>query len=229
MGRTSDAKHKILDAAASLIEQRGYSALGVAEICAAAGVPKGSFYYFFPSKQALALAVIDAHWDAQRRTWEQILGNGAQPVSPLEQLLFQASALEQLRRLFEATEAQLRTGQADRGTVSGSLLGNLALEMSNQTEAIRTRLQEIFDAQVDMVASVIARARQRGEVSVADPRQAAASVVAQLEGQVMLAKLYNDPSGLGVLWDNCLALLGAATHTMTNPTARATAQTPPAR
>ena len=39
MGRTSDAKQKILGAARSLIEGRGYSALGVAEICKAAGVP----------------------------------------------------------------------------------------------------------------------------------------------------------------------------------------------
>ena len=59
MGRTSDAREKILSAAQSLIELRGYSALGVAEICKAADVPKGSFYYFFESKEALALAVID--------------------------------------------------------------------------------------------------------------------------------------------------------------------------
>jgi TetR/AcrR family transcriptional regulator, transcriptional repressor for nem operon len=209
MGRTSDAKQKILNAAELLIEQRGYSALGVAEICKAAGVPKGSFYYFFESKEALALAVIDGHWEVQRRTWEQILGSDARPSSPLEQQLFSTSALEQLRRLFEATEAELRAGQAGSGTVSGCLFGNLTLEMSNQTEVIRGRLQEIFDDQVDMVASVVARARERREVSVTDSRQAARSIVAQLEGQIMFAKLYNDTSGLGILWDNCLALLGA--------------------
>ncbi len=210
MGRPSDARQKILDAAESLIAQRGYSALGVAEICTAASVPKGSFYYFFPSKQALALAVIDRHWDVQRQAWEQILGGGETPHSPLEQQLFRTSALEQLRRLFDATEAQLRAHQAGSGTVSGSLFGNLTLELSNQTEAIRARLQEIFDTRVDLVASVIARARERGEVSVPDVRQAARSIVAQLEGQIMLAKLYNDTTGLSVLWDNCLALLAAA-------------------
>src|SRR3981189_495802 len=59
MGRTSDARERILSAARSLIETHGYSALGVAEICRTAGVPKGSFYYFFDSKESLALAVID--------------------------------------------------------------------------------------------------------------------------------------------------------------------------
>jgi TetR/AcrR family transcriptional repressor of nem operon len=196
MGRTSDAREKIISAAESLIELRGYSALGVAEICATAGVPKGSFYYFFGSKEALALAVIDEHWAAQRRDWERILRSDAEP-------------LQRLRQLFEATEAGQRAGQKSCGTVSGCLFGNLTLEMSNQTEAIRDRLQAIFDAQVEMVESVIGEAVQREAVAVADTREAARSVVAQLEGQVMFAKLYNNTSRLGPLWENCLALLGA--------------------
>lgn len=198
MGRTSDAREKIISAAQSLIEQRGYSALGVAEICKTAGVPKGSFYYFFESKEALALTVLDEHWASQRREWIRVLGGDAAP-------------LERLRQLFEETEASQRTGQQSCGTVSGCLFGNLTLELSNQTEAIRERLQEIFDAQVGMVESVVAEARERGEVAVADPREAARSVVAQLEGQVLFAKLYNNTSQLSVLWANCLALLGART------------------
>jgi TetR/AcrR family transcriptional regulator, transcriptional repressor for nem operon len=196
MGRTSDAREKILTAAQSLIELRGYSALGVAEICKTAGVPKGSFYYFFESKEALALAVIDEHWAAQRREWSAILDGDDEP-------------LQRLRRLFEVTERAQRTGQQTCGTVSGCLFGNLTLELSNQTEPIRARLQQIFDAQVEMVRSVVALAEDRGEVSVADTRVAARSVVAQLEGQVLFAKLYNDTRGLDLLWANCLALLGA--------------------
>lgn len=196
MGRTSDAREKILSAAQSLIELRGYSALGVAEICKAAGVPKGSFYYFFASKEALALAVLDEHWAGQQATWTRILNSAAEP-------------LQRLRRLFEETEAGQLAGQQSCGTVSGCLFGNLTLEMSNQTEAVRARLQEIFDAQVGMVASVIAEALERKEVTVIDTREAARSVVAQLEGQVLFAKLYNNTHRLGPLWANCLALLGA--------------------
>jgi TetR/AcrR family transcriptional regulator, transcriptional repressor for nem operon len=196
MGRTSDAREKILDAAQALIELRGYSALGVAEICKAAGVPKGSFYYFFESKEALALAVIDEHWAVQGRDWERILRSEAQP-------------LQRLRQLFEETEAGQRAGQQSCGTVSGCLFGNLTLELSNRTEVIRGRLQEIFDKQVDMVDQVITEAQQQGDVSVVDTHEAARSVVAQLEGQVLFAKLYNNPQRLETLWSNCLALLDA--------------------
>ena len=205
MGRTSDAGEKILAAGRSLFEERGYSALGVAEICRAAGVPKGSFYYFYESKEALALAVVDEHWAEQRREWTRVLSAAGGDTEPLERL----------RRLFEETEAGLRAGQQGCGTVLGCLFGNLSLEMSNQTEAVRTRLQEIFDAQVEMVDAVVTEARDRGDVTVTDTREAARSVVAQLEGQVMFAKLYNNTGRLSPLWANCLALLGArAAHSV---------------
>ncbi|WP_405865659.1 TetR/AcrR family transcriptional regulator [Streptomyces sp. NBC_01515] len=201
MGRTSDAGEKILAAGRSLFEARGYSALGVAEICKAAGVPKGSFYYFYASKEALALAVVDAHWADQRREWTRILSGGTAGAQPLDRL----------RQLFEETEAGQHAVQQGCGTVLGCLFGNLSLEMSHRTEAVRARLQEIFDAQVEMVAAVIDEARERGDVTVNDPREAARSVVAQLEGQVMFAKLYNNTGRLSPLWGNCLALLGART------------------
>ena len=196
MGRTSDAREKILVAAQSLIEMRGYSSLGVAEICKAADVPKGSFYYFFDSKEALALAVVDEHWVHQRADWARVLGGEQTP-------------LRRLKQLFEETEALQSAGQLSCGTVSGCMFGNLTLELSNQTEAVRARLQEVFDEQVGMVQAVIAEARERGEVTVADDEKAARSIVAQLEGQVLFAKLYNRTGGLGDLWANCLALLGA--------------------
>ncbi|WP_369191146.1 TetR/AcrR family transcriptional regulator [Streptomyces sp. R08] len=201
MGRTSDAGEKILAAGRSLFEARGYSALGVAEICKAAGVPKGSFYYFYASKEALALAVVDQHWADQRREWTRILAGGGDSAQPLDRL----------RQLFEETEAGQHAVQQGCGTVPGCLFGNLSLEMSNQTEAVRARLQEIFDAQVEMVAAVVDEARERGQVTVNDSREAARSVVAQLEGQVLFAKLYNNTGRLSPLWANCLALLGART------------------
>jgi TetR/AcrR family transcriptional repressor of nem operon len=196
MGTPSDARGKILEAAASLLEHRGYSALGVAEICKAARVPKGSFYYYFDSKEALVVAVIDEHWAARRSEWIRILGGDAAP-------------LLRLRQLFEETEADQRSGQASRGTVSGCLFGNLTLEMSNHTEALRVRLQQIFDAEVEMVEAVVAEANALSQISIGDTHSAARSVVAQLEGQVMFAKLYNNTGHLTPLWSNCLALLGA--------------------
>jgi TetR/AcrR family transcriptional regulator, transcriptional repressor for nem operon len=194
--RASGTREKILASAQSLIELRGYSALGVAEICKAAGVPKGSFYYFFESKEALALAVIDTQWEAQRRVWAGVLRSDAAP-------------LQRLRQLLEETEADQRARQQSCGTVAGCMFGNLTLELSNQTETIRERLQQIFNAQVEMVEAVITEAIERRDIDVNDARLAARSLIAQLEGQVLFAKLYNNTQRLDSLWDCCVSLLGA--------------------
>lgn len=195
MGRTSDAGERLLAAGAKLFSQRSYASISVAEICSAAGVPKGSFYYFFPSKQALGLAVIDDHWVWQRGEWAGILAAPA-PI------------IERLRRLFVATADMQVEAVRGTGAVVGCLFGNLSLEVSAQDDPIRERLQQIFDEQIDMVERVIVEAADAGELSDLDPRVTAKSIVAQIEGMVLFAKLFNDPAQLDQLWENSLRLLG---------------------
>jgi TetR/AcrR family transcriptional regulator, transcriptional repressor for nem operon len=95
------------------------------------------------------------------------------------------------------------------GTVAGRMFGNLTLELSNQTETIRERLQQIFNAQVDMIEAVITEALGGGDIYVNDARMTARSVITQLEGQVLFARVYNNTQRLETLWGNCLSLLGA--------------------
>ena len=66
MGRMSDARDRILQAATDLIHDRGYAAVSVSDICSAAGLKKGSFYHFFPSKLELVLETIDQFAAGQR-------------------------------------------------------------------------------------------------------------------------------------------------------------------
>jgi TetR/AcrR family transcriptional repressor of nem operon len=195
MGRTSDARERILAAGAELFGQRSYASIGVAEICAAAGVPKGSFYYFFPSKQSLALAVVNEHWVWQRGQWVDILTADA-PV------------VERLRRLFIATAEMQSDALKGTGAVVGCLFGNLALEVSSQDDPVRARLQEIFEEQIDLVEVAVLEAVDAGELTAANPRVVAKSVVAQIEGMVLFAKLFNDPAQLDELWENSMRLLG---------------------
>lgn len=182
-------------AGTELFSERAYSSVGVAEIAARAGVQKGSFYYFFPSKEALALAVIDAHWVWQRGEWTATL---ARP----------GTALERLRGIFDATAQMQASALRGTGSVTGCLFGNLALEVSSINPSLQKRLQEIFEEQVQIIAEHLTAAVDDGEIELADPRRAAKSIVAQLEGLVLFAKLFNDPTELDALWGNSLRLLG---------------------
>jgi TetR/AcrR family transcriptional repressor of nem operon len=195
MGRTSDARERILAAGADLFGRRSYASIGVAEICAAAGVPKGSFYYFFPSKQALALEVVDQHWQWQRGQWVRILGT-AEPI------------VDRLRDLFVATAEMQSEALKGTGAVVGCLFGNLALELTAADDPVHARLQEIFEEQIDIVESALDEAAKAGELSLPDLRDSAKAIVAQIEGLVLLAKLYNDPGQLDSLWRNSMRLLG---------------------
>lgn len=194
MGRTSDARERILAAGADLFGRRSYASIGVAEICAAAGVPKGSFYYFFPSKQALALEVVDRHWEWQRGEWVRILST-AGPV------------VERLRGLFVATAEMQSEALKGTGAVVGCLFGNLALEVSAQDDPVRERLQEIFEEQIDIVEKALLDAEDAGELALGDARESAKAIVAQIEGLVLFAKLYNDPGQLESLWRSSMRLL----------------------
>ncbi|WP_159800939.1 TetR/AcrR family transcriptional regulator [Arthrobacter zhaoguopingii] len=198
MGRKSDARQRILEAGTALFQQRAYASIGVAEICAAAGVPKGSFYHFFPSKQSLALEVINAHWIKQGAQWTGIL------TSP-------DSVLDRLRKLFLATAEVQTTALKGTGTVTGCLFGNLALEVSAQDDPVRERLQQIFEEQIELIDAALREGTAAGEFALADPRWTAKAIVAQIEGMVLFAKLFNDPGQLDALWQNSLSLLGLQT------------------
>ncbi|MEU9298479.1 TetR/AcrR family transcriptional regulator [Streptomyces sp. NPDC048266] len=198
MGRTSTARERLIDATGELMQSRGYSNLGVAEICAKAEVKKGSFYHFFESKQALTVEAVNAYWNAERSCWTA-------------ELAATGPALDRLKRLLDTMAQLQRQMKETAGRVDGCLLGNLALELATQEPAVQTRLEEIFDEQIALVAATLNDAADEGTV----PRERATpatarAVIAHLEGLVMFAKLKNDPTVLNDLWPHTLLLLGAA-------------------
>jgi TetR/AcrR family transcriptional repressor of nem operon len=58
---SASARRKLLDAALSVIRTKGYAATTVDELCAEAGVAKGSFFHHFKNKEALGIAAAE-HW-----------------------------------------------------------------------------------------------------------------------------------------------------------------------
>lgn len=180
------------------MHDRGYRAIGVAEICQRADVRKGSFYYFFESKQALTVATLRATWARERGGWIEILG-----VEP---------AVEGLEALIQEQTRVQQDQRRSTGSVVGCLYGNLAIETHASEQDVRDCLREIFDDQCRLIFESLRRAANDGtlghEIATMDNARA---LIAQLEGTVLLARLYDDPSMLGTLWQQTARLLGPTT------------------
>jgi len=184
------------------MHEKGYTAVGVGEVCSRAGVNKGSFYYFFPSKQELALAVIDEFGAASGDQLSRVLETDAPP-------------LERLERFFEESYEAHRDSREACGKLLGCPIGNLALEMGSQDAVLRDRLRAVLDGQIDRFAAVLQQAIERGDVPPQDARGTAASLLALVEGTLLLAKASDDVEVLRDLGERAFRLIGAEKDTST--------------
>ncbi len=141
-----------------------------------AGVTKGALYYHFESKEALGYAIVeeiiapDVHGK-----WVRPLQSGKDPIDALIGIV----------------RAYTRSA---RGCTGRLPLNNLAQEMSPLDEGFRKRLARIFDAWREAVASALREGQTHGSVRRdVEPADAAALLIAMVEGYGSLAKNAQDP------------------------------------
>jgi TetR/AcrR family transcriptional regulator, transcriptional repressor for nem operon len=183
MGRTSDARERLVDEASQLFHARSYESVGVQELCEAASINKGSFYHFFASKEDLAAAVIDAQWQA---TLDQILDPAlADDVPPLARL----------ERLFLYMTKQQREARRELGRTPGCPLANMVGEVASHEPKLRRKLIRVYDSLDERIADVLRAAVKAGELprgTNVDARTEA--IVALAEGAMLLSAIHDDPA-----------------------------------
>jgi len=163
----------LLETGKQIFLERGYNHTGIETVLQAAGVPKGSFYYYFKSKEDFGLQVLDSFADCHLADIEQGLSDGT------------TSPLDRLRRHFEAKCERLETEQCR----NGCLVGNLSQEMAAQSEAFRIRLEEIFEGCVDRYAECLGEAQRLGQLpGHLDVRELAQFWLNSWQGAVLRAK-----------------------------------------
>ncbi len=177
----NDTRQRILDSAQDLIYSRSYADVGVAAICDAAKVKKGSFYHFFPSKQNLTLAVLDESLLFFKR---QIIDKAlAQDIPPMQRF----------HRFVDAAYLFQKQMVEQTGQTLGCPFGNLALELSTQDEPIRLKIESIFKHIESRFKSTLDEAKQLGEIGNVDTQATAIGILAYMEGVLLMAKNRNDP------------------------------------
>jgi TetR/AcrR family transcriptional repressor of nem operon len=193
--RPHDTRHRLLEAASALIWESSYSSASVDAICHRAGVNKGSFYHFFPSKAELAVAALEAEWEARKPVWDACFS----PLVP---------PLERFSRLHADCMAEQSRLAAQTGCVVGCPLFSLGSEIGTQNEPIRRKIDELLDLHLKYLESAIAEAHARRLIHAPNPAAKARIVLSYVEGQMTRARIQNDLAAIREIETGVLDILG---------------------
>ncbi len=161
--RGEATRRHIIDVAAAAFAEHGYRGISLNDIVRASGLTKGAFYFHFPSKEALALAVFQ---DKQ----EMWLGR-------------MAEAMSDHRRAIDQLEAMLDVGcDLCETDASARVVGRLCFELSSE-ERLLPLMSDHLDKWFEVTEHLIALAQQQGDARPdLDARQMAETIVAAFIG-----------------------------------------------
>lgn len=181
MGRTSDAKEHLMDAALELIWEESYGAVSIDDICKRADVKKGSFYYFFKSKADLAVAAMDRLWE---RDWKPRLDQMfSSSVEPLERLTTYLGGMYPL----------LLEQKKEHGKVLGCPICNVGSEISTQEVDVNAEARKLLGRKRRYYESAIRDAIAEGSIEPCDPSEKAVALLGLIDGIVAQARIMDDP------------------------------------
>ncbi|OBB91761.1 TetR/AcrR family transcriptional regulator [Mycobacterium sp. 852002-30065_SCH5024008] len=169
-----EVRNRLLAAGLGLVHARGFSASGVKDITDAAGVPKGSFYAYFSSKEAFAAAILAHYWaEIEARLLPILAADGP--------------AQERITRFFHALADEHEAGDF----LLGCLVGNLSLELGGSSDPVRAELLRILE-RWDTALTDCVRSGQHGAGAIRrdlDAGQLAAQLIEAWEGAALRGKV----------------------------------------
>ena len=176
----SDRRSQILDAAATLISERGFTSTSVDDVIRGAKLSgKSHFYHYFKSKDELGYEVLNRQFE---RFAERGLAILREPmIDPLERLSLFIDAVVAL--------------QAETGGRRGSPFGNLAAELADAHEGFRVRIEAVFERWASQIRSLLWEARPQLLDDV-DAVRLSRFIIAALEGAVLMTRVKRDMSVL---------------------------------
>ncbi|UTW46278.1 TetR family transcriptional regulator C-terminal domain-containing protein [bacterium SCSIO 12696] len=148
MSKRASKKDHILAAGMAVMKSQGFNGTSVRDIVDAAGVPKGSFYNYFDSKEVFAVEALQSAAAEDQQINSKILGDRQQPP------------LSRLRNYFVHHVQEV----CDNDFRIGCFLGNICQEMADSSEAIRLAVREVLQTNTRQLATVMEEAKERGDL-----------------------------------------------------------------
>jgi len=188
----NETRQHVLDVAMDVMARRGYSAVGVNEVLAAAGVPKGSFYYHFGSKEAFGQAMLEGYFRGYLANMDMIASDAS------------STGAERLMLFWQ----QFHEKQAIDECQGRCLVVKLAAEVSDLSEPLRLTLLVGTDHIIERVELMLRSGIDDGSLRVeGDPKTVAASLYGSWVGASILAKISHSPELLDTAMSTTRSLL----------------------
>lgn len=144
-----DTRDALIRCGVAVLTEQGFVATGIDGVLRQVGVPKGSFYHYFDSKEAFGQAVMeryDAYFAAKLDRW--LLDESTPPLRRIEYFMQDAMA-----------------GMARHHYRRGCLVGNLCQEVTILPASYRERLQAILQSWEQRLAACLQLAAERGDIA----------------------------------------------------------------
>lgn len=185
MGRSpTDTKSKLLFTANDLIWQSSYGFVSVDDICKAAGIKKGSFYYYFSSKAELAVAAMEESYLGYESEIMNIFSSGLSPI-------------ERFENLADFVYEKQHLAYEKYGRVCGCPFASLGSEMAGNEELIQKKADEILHRQGNIFKESLQEMVDSGLLPVkTDIANTGSQIITTILGQVMVARIQNNLSNL---------------------------------
>jgi TetR/AcrR family transcriptional repressor of nem operon len=176
-----DTRHSILDTAQRIMARKGFASVGLTKVLTEAGVPKGSFYYYFSSKDAFGEAMLASYFDDYLTNMDRIF------VEPDR---------NSAERLMEYWQHFYNTQVADE-CQGRCLVVKLAAEVADLSESMRVALKEGTTAIIDRIESMIISGLADRSLSIdGSPRTTAETLYDAWLGASVMAKIQRSPDSL---------------------------------
>ncbi|MEP7284551.1 MAG: TetR family transcriptional regulator C-terminal domain-containing protein [Chloroflexota bacterium] len=174
-------KQLLLEVGTAYIIEHGYHHSGLNEILTAAQVPKGSFYYYFNSKEELGLQLLTRFAEHNFSLLQRFLDD--QSLLPLDRL----------RCYFEYNVDYL----ASFGFRRGCLIGNLGQEMADLSEVMRQHIDTIMYQWASCITTGLQQAQQQGQIdSALDTQELGNFCLNSWQGAMLRMKVTKDAQPL---------------------------------
>jgi len=186
--RHDNTRQHILDTGNRIIAGKGFSSVGLNEILKTAGVPKGSFYHYFESKEQYGQALLESYFEAY------LIEIGD---------LFQLEGLTGRERLIRYWQRWLHSQCAECADQK-CLVVKLSAEVADLSDAMRITLRDGTDRVIARIAAGIADGIADGSLPMLDAPATAQTLYQVWLGASLLSKLHRNSNAL----DNAMAFTG---------------------